>query len=288
MIVGWPHSVQAFFFSSRWLFGPALLGFALLIGCYHDVPSAPDQAVRILTELLGDPQASVRRTAAEALGKIGRPGAEELLVSALRDSDAEVREAAARALGRLPSLGMETATRLTSLLEDSDASVREAASQALETADNVAVLVPRLVELLRDRRVEVRQSSGHALGLLGTSGTIVNQALVEATHDPDASVRQWAVVAVGESGHAESAPVLVDRLIHDPSEAVRAEAAYRLRYIGDDAVVKELEAWGAREKSATVARWVEHSVASLRTEIGSGSAPQPSPPAETVRSHQYR
>lgn len=290
MMVRLPFSVQAFCFASnsRWLFGSALLGYILVIGCYQDVPSAPDRAVLILTELLGDPQASVRRTAAEALGKIGRPSAEELLVQALRDSDAGVREAAARALGRLPSLGMETATRLTSLLKDSEAPVREAAAQALETADNVAVLAPRLVDLLRDRRVEVRRSSGHALGLVDIPGAIVNQALVEATHDPDASVRQWAVAALGESGHAGSAPVLVDRLIHDDSEAVRAEAAYRLRYIGDDSVVKELEAWGARDKSANVARWAQHSVASLRAESGSGSVPRPSPPAETVRSHQYR
>ena len=286
MIVHLPPSVQAFF--TRWLFRPVLLGFILLIGCYQDVPSAPDRAVRILTDLLGDPQASVRKTAAEALGKIGRPSAEELLVRTLRDSDAGVREAATRALGRLPSLGMETATILTSLLKDSDASVREAAAQALETADNVAALAPRLVDHLRDRRVEVRQSSGHALWLVDTSSTIVNEALLEATHDQNASVRQWAVAALGESGHAGSAPRLVDRLIHDPSEAVRAEAAYRLRYIRDDSVLKGLEAWGARDKSENVARWAQHSVANLRAETGSGSAPRPSPPAETVRSHQYR
>jgi HEAT repeat protein len=249
----------------------------LFVGCYQDVPSTPDRAVRMLTELLSDSHPSVRITAAEALGKIGPASAERVLVRALGDSDTGVREAAARALGRLPSFGAEAGARLTTLLKDSDPSVRQAAAQALDTADNVALLAPHLIDLLRDSRVEVRQSSGHALLLADPPGTIANQALVKATHDPDPSVRQWAVAALGESGATGSAPVLVDRLIHDPSEAVRAEAAYRLRYLGDESVASELEALGSREKSANVARWVAESVGGLRTETYSGSAHQPGP-----------
>ena len=148
---------------SRWLTAPVLVGLLLLsAGCYSDVPPAPDRAVRMLTELLGDPEASVRRTGAEALGKIGAAQAETALVQALSDSVPEVREAAARALGRLPAMGMETATTLASLLRDSDPSVRQGAAQSLELTDNAAVLAPRIADLLGDRRVEVRRSSGHA------------------------------------------------------------------------------------------------------------------------------
>jgi hypothetical protein len=291
MSVGWSRPSDAFLHRGDpgWLTAPALVGLILLhLGCYQSVPSAPDQAVRMLTDLLDDSHASVRRTAAEALGKIGSPKTEDALLRALSDSSPEVREAAARALGRLPSIEMRTARRLTALLSDSDASVRHAAAQALETADDVVGVVPGIVELLRDRRVDVRRSSGHALFVVGAPGTIADQALVEATHDPDASVRQWAIAALADSGAAASAPVIVERLGNDTSEAVRAEAAYRLRYLGGTVVEKELEASGAREKSEGVARWARHSVASLRTETGSGSAPRPSQPAETVHSRQYR
>ncbi len=240
---------------------PVLVGLMLLtVGCYQSVPSHRDGAVRMLTELLGDSHASVRRAAADALGKIGPPGAEEALVQALHDAAPEVREAAARALGRLPSYGMETATILTSLLSDSDDSVRHVAAQALEAADGVAALAPRIAALLRDRRVEVRRSSGHALLVVNAAGTVVDQALVDATHDPDALVRQWAVAALAESGAAGSAPVIVERLAHDTAEAVRAEAAYRLRYVKGHLIEEQLVAAAGQDKSANVARWARHSI----------------------------
>lgn len=266
----------------------ALLGLIVLnAGCYQEVAPSPEMAVRMLTELLSDRDASVRRTAAEALGKIGRPSAEQSLVPALDDADPGVREAAARGLGRLPSVGIETGAMLTSRLRDSDPSVRQAAAQALDASDDFTVLTPRLADLLSDPRPEVRRSGAHALMLTGASRPAVNQALARAAQDPDSTVRQWVVAALGESDAAGSGPLLVNRLIHDPAEAVRAEAAYRLRYSEDGEVVTELETMGTRDKNDTVARWAQHSLTALKTVTGSGSAPPPSPPAATERSRQY-
>src|SRR5256886_336024 len=55
----------------------------------------------LLRGALGHPQPTVRRQAALAAGRIGDPGAVDLLVAALRDSDRAVQAAAAFALGML-------------------------------------------------------------------------------------------------------------------------------------------------------------------------------------------
>src|SRR2546428_12670119 len=58
-------------------------------------------APALLRGALGHPQPTVRRQAALAAGRIGDPGAVDLLVAALRDSDRAVQAAAAFALGML-------------------------------------------------------------------------------------------------------------------------------------------------------------------------------------------
>src|SRR3989442_14287621 len=55
----------------------------------------------LLRGALGHPQPTVRRQAALAAGRIGDPGAVDLLVAALRDSDRAVQAAGAFALGML-------------------------------------------------------------------------------------------------------------------------------------------------------------------------------------------
>ena len=56
-----------------------------------------------LITALGDADEGVRRSAAEALGRIGPAAAEAVpaLITALGDADAEVRRSAAEALGRI-------------------------------------------------------------------------------------------------------------------------------------------------------------------------------------------
>jgi HEAT repeat protein len=254
---------------------PALLTGLLLIlcllgaGCYRDTPASPHMAVQMLTDLLSDPDASIRRTAAEALGKIGVAGAESVLVGALQDSSPAVRRAAARSLGQLSSVGAETGRQLVSLLADPDRAVTQAAAQALGSVGDMSLLAPSIVGFLTGPDARVRQSAAHAVLLGDTPDGAVAAALMKATQDADPAVRQWAVAAIGESGASGMASTLLDRLLHDPSENVRAEAAYRLRFSGEGRVARALEAVEGRSGSADVARWVKDTLAVLRTTSGS-------------------
>lgn len=261
--------------------------FIGIAGCYQDSLPTPQGTVQILTILLNDRDASVRRTAADALGKIGDLSVEPFLVRTLHDPDSAVREAAARSFGRLSSFGMDGGRALVSLLRDPDLSVRRAAAQALGGADENPTLASSLANLLASSDATVRQAAAHALLLVGARDASVSEALSKGTTDADPVVRQWAVAALAESGDSHAIPVLMDRLLRDPAEAVRVEAAYRLRFIGDGSVATALDTVVQRNESADIKRWVENSRTTLRKGSDSDSGPRPIPPAETGPSHQY-
>lgn len=229
----------------------------------------------------------MRRTAAESLGKIGDTMAEPFLVGALDDSDPVVREAAARALGQLPSFGESSVHGLAALLEDADASVRRAAAVALGQAGDAQTAVDSLIRLLASSDAALRRSATHALLYVEASNRLAVEALSQRTKDADPAVRQWAIAALAETGDPRAVQVVVDRLVRDESEAVRAEAAYRLGFIGDRSVSRDLKLVAEGDASTAVRRWAAASRFSLMDESGSGSGPQPDPPAETGPCRRY-
>ncbi len=236
-----------------------LIGWLVLgTACYQDasVP-VPQAATDMLITMLDDRDAAVRLTAAEALGKIGDEKASPLLLRALEDSDPRVREAAARSMGRLSVVEREGETQLLALLRDPEMAVRQAAAQALGARGKIPASASDLAGLLTDPDPTIRQAVGHALLLV--DGGEAFTALFKGTRDRDAAVRQWVVAALGETGDSRAVPLLLERLRDDPDIGVRTEAAYRLRFIGDSSVLRDLEKALERENSRDVKRWVEHS-----------------------------
>lgn len=228
-------------------------------GCYQDAPApTPQTTIDLLITLLGDPDASIRLTAAESMGKIGDQKAEPYLLRALHDGDPMVREAAARSVGQLPEVGGEAGPELVALLRDPDVAVRRAAAQALGAVEGTPALASALGSLLTSPDPTVRQAAGHALLLVGAREAFT--ALSKGTTDADPTVRQWTVAALGESGDARAVPVLLERLRHDSMVSVRAEAAYRLRFVGDGSVAVELESIVQQDSSLDVKRWAEKSL----------------------------
>ena len=89
----------------------------------------PDAAVKLLIEVLKDPDASVRQSAIQELGKKGDRAllAVPALTETLKDKEVDVRGAAAMALGRMGKKAKSAASGLAAILADTDRDVRCAA-----------------------------------------------------------------------------------------------------------------------------------------------------------------
>jgi HEAT repeat protein len=211
--------------------------------------------MEMLITLLEDREATVRLTAAEALGKIGDRKAGPFLLQTVHDSDPRVREAAARSLGALSDAGAEAESELVRLLSDPEFGVRHAAAQALGAREGTPALMSALTGLLTDPDPIVRQAAVHALLLVDGHGAL--QALSAGVTDDNPIVRQWVIAALGETGDARAGPLLLQRLQRDPVAGVRAEAVYRLRYIGDGSAAAESKTTAEKDSSPDVRRWAE-------------------------------
>ena len=203
-----------------------------------------------------------RQTAAQLLGRLGRPESDRsLLVTLLRDPHPAVSSAAlltARELG-WPGLvdplldlasgggpatrGKETLLQETLSALDADVvpalrgRLRTSAGQReeltlLRIAGQLADenLLPYLVDRLRHGGLEIRIQAAKTMGEAGLSGAA--DALRDALQDPAWQVRTQAARALGELESEEAADDL-RRSLSDPSWWVRLRATLALRRLGE-------------------------------------------------------
>ncbi len=240
----------------------------MLTGCYPDVPPGSPEAVSgRLVELVQDQNPDIRRTAVEALGKIGQPVHASTLTRMLNDPDPHVREASATAVGRLQDSPVDQ-VRLVEALTDSSEAVRSAVARTLGDIGDPQTLGPYLVHFLREGNLPARRAAVQAL--IELDAPLAYAALRKAVHDIDAEVRQGAVAALGEAGVVQAIPLLMDRLRHDEIPGVRGEAAFRLGKIADRTVVKELERVVRADQDPIVRRWAQWAGEQLKLRNGSG------------------
>ena len=229
----------------------------ILPGCYLDAPPAPrDAVVARLSALLQDPVSDVRRTAAEALGKLGSPVAVPALTDALKDKDPRVREAAALALGRVGA--KESSAALVAGLDDPVTGVSEASAVALGELDPGRERQREMLKVLGSGRTSSRVAASRAL--LGQSAPQYSPALVSALRDPEASVRQGAVATLGETGDPRAVSPLMEVMERDPDAGVRVESAYRLAKLGDPKALPNLRRVASSDANPNVRRWAEWAV----------------------------
>lgn len=275
--------------SMRWsvLIAIVPLGFCFvsLAGCYQSsASSSPQSTVETLIKLLRDRDDVLRRTAAEALGKVGDQQAIQGLTLALGDPAVMVREAAAYSLSQVGPIERATTEHLARLLADPAPSVRTAAAQTLSSLDQGKELWPLWQSQLTHDDPAVRRAVIHALE--GIDRPEVIEALLGVLRDPDADVRRAAVVALVESGDPHVVPLLRGRLSADPSSSVRAEVAYRLQFVSGGEDRQELSVVAGREESAQVRRWAEQTLKEMGR-YGSDSTPRRVPPTGLGPSHRY-
>ena len=169
--------------------------------------------------------ASVRRSAAFALGKMGADGYRAVpgLVKHLgQDPDAGVREAVAAALGDVaaatrgggPGLWGDAGSALEKALGDADPRVKRSAAYALGCFGRYAAPASGgLKKALKDGSPTVRRNAAWALGRLGPAADAdAVTDLCDLLTDPDAAVRRDAAGALGAVGRpkglAGAAPLL--------------------------------------------------------------------------------
>lgn len=262
------------------------LCFASLLGCYQPSSSpSPQRTVETLLSLLHDSDAVARRTAAEALGKIGNPQAVPGLVVALDDRSPIVREASVRSLGGLGPLDMATRVHIAGLLVDPVQPVRTAAAQTLGSLDSTKEIWPLAMSQLAHADPEVRRGVIQAFESIDSHEVV--RALVDSLHDPDPQVRRAAVAVLGESGDSKLVELFREQLKAESSANVRAEIAYRLQFFSEGEFGDGLRFVVAHDESAQVRRWADQTLRGLRGARDSGSKPQPIPPAVPEPSHRY-
>jgi HEAT repeat protein len=213
----------------------------------------------VLIKVLDDEEDIVRENAAAALGSLSDVRAGSALQSCLKDADVAVRARAAEALGNIKY--KEAVRDLLELLRDSHFMVREAAARAviqIDTKELVAVVrqnvsdldpsirahaarllgellggesLPILLLLTRDADSSVR--AGAAAGLSKITDERAGQALLSLVADSAAEVRRTAVEGIGLLRYDSAVPALVERLMTDESDLVRADSARVLGLLGD-------------------------------------------------------
>ena len=229
-----------------------LLVWVTFAGCYVDTPATPRDVVSIrLIALLHDQDADVRKTAAEALGKIGAKAAASELTGTLQDKDARVRAAAALSLARMGAL--EAAPALVTLLADPVPIVQEASSLALGELDPDRALDKKIARFLDSDQIATRVAASRAL--LGLTGIQYSPALLSRLHDTDPAVRQTTGALLGETGDGRAIPHLIERMERDPDPGVRVETAYRLGKIGDARAHSLLRRVAQRDENLSVRLW---------------------------------
>ena len=228
-----------------------------LAGCGQDSPPpSKERTVSLLLELLRDEAPEMRRMAAESLGKVGDPRAVDSILLLKQDPAAMVREASVLAMGRLkPTATDGVVALLTQALEDPHESVRQAAVVAIGEVEPDPRLLQPVIGLLHSSDATIRRTVVRALLQIDSSQWV--PSLVAAGGDADAEVRQGVVAAVGEWGGATASSWIRERLIEDPSPAVRAEAAYRLGLLGDPEARAALNTTIAKDPDSGVRRWAK-------------------------------
>jgi HEAT repeat protein len=216
--------------------------------------SDQNKVVDRLAAVLGNGNGAMRQAAAFALGRIGGPRAEELLLGILRDAAADdvriaaiealsllrseaalpdilgaamggtagLRRAAAAALG---AIGSETAINtLLGLLEDQDPYTRQAAKSALDALESPPVepFIANLESSSPDRRL----ASVEGLGRSGDSAAV--DVLIDLLNDENSDIRQAAVGALTRFRDNSSTSKVVAALdAHDVLTRIGAAMALR-------------------------------------------------------------
>ncbi len=216
----------------------------------------PHEAVPYLLTGLSDPNTNIKKQSQACLDKLGK-NAGVALAAALKNKDEKVQLAAAKALEKsgvedkaavpdlaaglknpseyirgvcaeaLAKLGQDaegaTAELIAAVTDKSD-TVRKHVGQALKNIGRK--VLPKLVEMLKDKDPVVRAGAAAALGELGKIAQTAVPNLQALAKDPDKSVQDAARAAVGKI--VKESPFALEELLKSPDDEARVNASQAL------------------------------------------------------------
>lgn len=199
--------------------------------------------VEPLVARLTDASLEVRMAAVAALGSAATTEAFEGLLSALLGAAADVRERISDSLAR--GARAQLFERLADIERSTSLDVRLGVAWTLGKCRDAAG-IPTLARFLRDPNPALRASAAGALAKIADASA--RAALLEAAEDPNGRVRAAVVNALGRAPAPEERIVqALERRVHDPDAFVRdralvslacvcrAELASRVAELGRDA-----------------------------------------------------
>ncbi|MBI4051299.1 MAG: HEAT repeat domain-containing protein [Elusimicrobia bacterium] len=208
-------------------------------------------AIKPISALLKDPDLTVRKSAAQALGKIASPKSIPFLLKTLEDDD--IREEVAEALGviggktvfkdllatflKQPGHSPKLIEALTKLLspaaiqplaqafkKERNPGVRPILLRLLSDIQNPGT-IPSLIEVLADSEYNLRQTA--IQGLIKNPWGSLGPALLEASRSQNPALRQGAAEALGKAKNA-AANKRLGELLTDADIHIRRKAATAL------------------------------------------------------------
>lgn len=190
-------------------------------------------AIPALVRALEDPDSSVRDEAENALIRFGEAAVPEVLPK-LKDPDEFVRLRAVSVLGRIGPEAKEALPEIELAKNDSSQFVRNA---AIEADFRIRVEVKSLVPLFKDKDEEKRLYAVKACGFLGPLAKPVLAELSQALRtDKSKEVRREAAKSLAKLGRdARDAVPALTAALNDPDDTVKIHSLNALAEIGPEA-----------------------------------------------------
>ena len=228
----------------------------MALGIFKD-PSTFDELANVT---LDDPIIEVRQTAVKALGDSKNPAAIPFLMEALRDSFWWFeREQSVRVLmNAIEGMGKSVVEPLIEALADREGTVRKLAAKMLGNLRD-ARAIEELGMTLYDLHHEVSQTAAEALAQFGAPAIDV---LAEALIHPEASVREHAILGLGQIRDERVTPYLIE-MLHDPAREVKRQAIQSLAEIKDRRAIPALQELAGDRTDRELAAFAKEVIAKL-------------------------
>ena len=207
---------------------------ALMVNVGFDVK----EATPVLVDALKNEDLGLRMQAASTLAQrnLQTDKVQPIFLDGLKHSATGVRIQACQGLSILGNYGKTDPTSLKALtgaLKDSEASVRQQALYALQNQrGDLSAILPSLVELTKDKDLNIRQQIIWMFARAGASGA---PHLADLLKDADVNVRAQAIQTLRNMGkNAEKAIPAIKEAVKDENANVRLHAMLALASIGGE------------------------------------------------------